>query len=60
MFTPRVDRHGQVTVRMNRYSVPVRLIGHRVRVLLGASELLVFDGRVQVARHERLATRGGA
>jgi transposase len=59
VFTPRVDRYGQVTVRMNRYSVPVRLIGHRVRVLLGASELLVFDGRVQVARHERLATRGG-
>lgn len=59
VFTPRVDRYGQVTVRMNRYSVPVRLIGHRVRVLLGASELLVFDGRLQVARHERLATRGG-
>lgn len=44
---------------MNRYSVPVRLIGRRVRVLLGASELLIYDGRVQVARHERLATKGG-
>jgi transposase len=58
LFTPRVDRCGQITVRMNRYSVPVRLIGRRVRVLLGASQLVVYDGRVQVARHERLATKG--
>ena len=59
LFTPRVDRYSQVTVRTNRYSVPVRLIGRRVRVLLHASELVVFDGRTEVARHERLATRGG-
>ena len=44
---------------MNRYSVPVRLIGRPVRVLLHASDLVVFDGRAEVARHERLATRGG-
>jgi hypothetical protein len=59
MFTPRVDRYSQVTVRMNRYSVPVRMIGRKVRVLLHASELVIFDGRSEVARHERLATRGG-
>ena len=59
MFTPRVDRYSQVTVRMNRYSVPVRMIGRQVRVLLHASELVIFDGRAEVARHERLATRGG-
>jgi hypothetical protein len=53
-FTPRVDRFGQITVRTNRYSVLVRLIGRRVRVLLHASELVVFDGRTEVARHERL------
>jgi hypothetical protein len=41
MFSQRVDRYAQVTVRMNRYSVPVRLIGRQVRVLLGASELVV-------------------
>jgi len=58
VFTPRVDRYGQVTVRMNRYSVPVRLAGRKVRVLLGACELAVYDGRTLVARHERLATRG--
>lgn len=60
LFTPRVDRFAQVTVRMNRYSVPVRLIGRPVRVLLHASELVVFDGRTEVARHARLTGRGQA
>jgi hypothetical protein len=37
----------------------VRTIGRPVRVvLLHASELVIFDGRAKVARHERLATRG--
>ena len=45
---------------MNRYSVPMRLIGHQVRVLLHASDLVVYDGRTEVARHERLAGRGGS
>jgi hypothetical protein len=58
VFTPRVDRYGQVTVRMNHYSVPVGLIGRQVRVLLGASDLVVYDGRRAVARHERLVARG--
>ncbi len=60
LFAPRVDRYGQITVRMNRYSVPVRLVGRQVRVLLHASELVVYDGRVEVARQQRLATRGGS
>ncbi|MDI9889238.1 IS21 family transposase [Streptomyces sp. HNM0645] len=60
LLTPRVDRYAQITVRMNHYSVPVRLIGRQVRVLLHASELMVYDGRTEVARHERLATRGGS
>jgi transposase len=59
-FTPRVDRFSQVTVRTNRYSVPARLIGRRVRVLLHASHLVVYDGRAQVARHERLPDKSGA
>ncbi|MEU4843136.1 Mu transposase domain-containing protein [Nocardia testacea] len=53
-FGPRVDKFSQVTVRTNRYSVPVRLIGRQVRVLLHANHLVVFDGRTEVARHERL------
>lgn len=40
--------------------MPVRLIGRRVRVLLHASELVVFDGRSEVARHERLLAKAGA
>lgn len=58
-FTPRVDRYAQVMVRMNRYSVPARLIGRRVRVLLHASDLVVYDGHAEVARHERVVGKGG-
>lgn len=53
-FTPRVDRYSQITVRTNRYSVPIRLIGRTVRVLLNASDLVVYDDRTEVARHERV------
>jgi len=58
-FTPRVDRYSQVPVRTNKYSVPVRLIGRRVRVLLHASDLVIYDGRTEVARHERLPGKSG-
>ncbi|MGW2425779.1 Mu transposase domain-containing protein [Streptomyces sp. NPDC001709] len=58
VFTPRVDRYSQIVVRTNRYSVPVRLIGRRVRVLLHASHLVVYDKNAEVARHERLITKG--
>jgi Mu transposase, C-terminal domain len=37
--------------------VPVRLIGGQVRVLLHANDLVIFDGRQQVARHDRLTGR---
>ena len=58
LFTPRVDRYGQIPVRTNRYSVPIRLIGKRVRVVLHASHLVVYDQNVEVARHERLIAKG--
>src|SRR5438552_14192676 len=35
---------------IGRYSVPARLIGGQVRVLLHANNLVIFDGRQQVAR----------
>ena len=41
---PRVDRYGRISVGKCRYSVPARLIGSRVRVMLSANELRVFDG----------------
>lgn len=37
LFTPRVDRYGRIPVRTHRHSVPIRLIGKRVRVVLHAS-----------------------
>ncbi|MEV5956202.1 hypothetical protein AB0M11_20935 [Streptomyces sp. NPDC051987] len=58
LFSLRVDRYAQVSVRTNRYSVPVRLIGRTVRVMLHASEIVVYDGRTEVARHERLIAKG--
>ncbi|MEX1908079.1 IS21 family transposase [Janibacter sp. Y6] len=58
-FTPRVDRYAQIAVRMNKYSVPARMVGRQVRVLLHASNLVVFDGKTEIARHERLMTKGG-
>jgi hypothetical protein len=54
----RVDRYAQVSVRTNRYSVPARLIGRTIRVKLHASELIVYDGQAEVARHERLLAKG--
>lgn len=58
-LTPRVDRYARITVRQCQYSVPARFIGHRVRTQLGASTLIVFDGRVEIARHERSIAKGG-
>ncbi|MEU4047554.1 Mu transposase domain-containing protein [Streptomyces antibioticus] len=59
LFTPRGDRYSQIAVRTNRYSVPVRLIGKRVRGVLHTSHLVVYDRNVEVARHERLIAKGG-
>ncbi|MFC6086545.1 IS21 family transposase [Sphaerisporangium aureirubrum] len=59
LLSPRVDRYSQINVRTNRYSVPARLIGRQVRVMLHASELVVYDGREEVARHERLLAKSG-
>jgi transposase len=56
---PRVDRSSLISVRTAKYSVPVRLIGRKVRVSLRASEVIVFDGRIIAARHERVVARGG-
>ncbi len=57
-LTPRVDRYGRVMVRQCQYSVPARLIGRRVRVSLRASEVVVFAGRSEVARHARSVRKG--
>jgi transposase len=58
VLTPRVDRYSRVTVRQCHYSVPARFIGQRLRAVLRATEVLVFDKAKLVARHERALTRG--
>lgn len=50
----RVDAKALVTVRQNRYSVPVALAGLRVSVAIGATEIRVCHRDREVARHERL------
>ena len=59
VLTPRVDRSSMITVRMVKYSVPARFIGRKVRVSLRASEVVVFDGRTVVARHQRITVKHG-
>jgi transposase len=51
---PRVDQKSLVTVRQNRYSVPVALAGLRVAARVGAREIAISHGGRVVARHERL------
>ncbi|MEV4423686.1 IS21 family transposase [Patulibacter sp. NPDC049589] len=55
--SPRVDGKGMVTVRQNRYSVPVGLIGRQVHVLVRADEIIVSHGDKVVAQHERATGR---
>lgn len=52
--TPRVDAKALATVRTNRYSVPARLAGLRIRARVGASEIAFWHDGTQVAVHERL------
>lgn len=54
MLSCRVDAKARVCVRQSYYSVPARLAGRRVQVLLGARTLeALADGKV-VATHTRL------
>ena len=57
-LTPRVDRYAQVAVRSNHYSVPARFIGHRLRVKLSASAVVVYHRTTVVARHQRAVGKG--
>ena len=44
LLTPRVDAKSRVCVRQCFYSVPVRFVGRRVEVRLGAETIEVLDG----------------
>jgi transposase len=56
---PRVDAKSLVTVRQNRYSVPVALAGLKVHARIGAREITISHAGAVVARHERLHGRFG-
>ena len=55
--SPRVDAKALVTIRQNRYSVPVALAGVRVQARVGAREIVISRDRREVARHRRLHGR---
>jgi hypothetical protein len=54
-----VDSKALVTIKQNRYSVPVRLAGLRVHARVGAREISCHHGGELVARHERQQGRFG-
>ncbi len=56
---PRVDSKSLVTIRQNRYSVPVALAGLKVSARIGAREITINHGGCEVARHERLHGKFG-
>ena len=55
--SPRVDAKALVTIRQNRYSVPVALVGLRVAARIGAREIVISHQGRPVARHPRLHGR---
>jgi transposase len=55
----RVDSKSLATVRQNRYSVPVELIGRRVEALIGAREIEIVAEGATIASHERSWGRHG-
>jgi transposase len=50
----RVDKYATVIVDKNRYSVPSRYAGFRVKVLLRVDRVEIFAGTKRLATHERL------
>ena len=57
-LTPRVDAKSRVCVRQCFYSVPVRYVGRRIDVRLGAETVEALDGSRVVATHARLVAKG--
>ncbi|MDP9294133.1 MAG: IS21 family transposase [Actinomycetota bacterium] len=55
--SPHVDSKALVTIRQNRYSVPVALVGLRVGAKISAHEIVISHDRREVARHPRLYGR---
>lgn len=58
LLTPRVDAKARVCVRQCFYSVPVRQVGRRLDVRLGAETVDAYVGNRLVASHARLVAKG--
>ena len=52
--TGRIDKYATVTVDKNRYSVPTRYVGFRVKMLLYVDRVEIFSGGKKLAVHARL------
>lgn len=50
----KVDKYSTVVTDKNRYSVPARYVGLRVRVVLHVGRVDIFYGGQRIATHERL------
>jgi hypothetical protein len=50
----RADKYATVIVDKNRYSVPSRYAGFRIKVLLHADRVEIFTGTKKLTVHERL------
>jgi transposase len=55
--TPRVDGKSRIKLRLNHYSVPVRLVGLKVEARLGATTVDIYAAGKLVAQHDRLHGR---
>src|SRR5881628_3539796 len=58
LLHPRVDTKSRVCVRQCFYSVPVRFVGRRIEVRLGAETIEVLDGSRVITTHPRLVAKG--
>jgi hypothetical protein len=56
---PCVDQKSLVTIRQNRYSVPVALAGLKVSACVGARQITINHAGREVACHERMHGRFG-
>jgi len=53
-YDSRADKYATVIVDKNRYSVPSRCAGFKVKVLLHVDRVEIFSGAKKLATHERL------
>lgn len=53
-YDGRADKYSTVIVDKNRYSVPTRYVGFKVKVLLGVDQVEIFYGGKKLAMHDRL------